>query len=52
MKGGEKGNPIGIHHDPQVKIKMCSPWEFPGGSEIKTLRFHCWEPGFDPWLGN
>ena len=22
--------------------------EFPGSPTVRTLRFHCWEPGFDP----
>ena len=26
--------------------------EFTGGAVVKTLHFHCWGPGFDPWLGN
>ena len=26
--------------------------EFPGGPVVKTWRFHCRGPGFDPWLGN
>ena len=27
-------------------------WEFPGSPVVRTLRFHCWGSGFDPWLGN
>ena len=26
--------------------------EFPGGPVVRTLRFHCRGPGFDPWSGN
>lgn len=35
MKGGEKGNLLGIYHGPQVKIKMCSPWEFPVAQRLR-----------------
>ena len=27
-------------------------WEFSGGPVVKTPKFHCWRPGFDPWLGD
>ena len=27
-------------------------WDFPGGPVVKTLRFQCRGPGFEPWLGN
>ena len=27
-------------------------WEFPGGPVVRTLRFHCGGPGFNPWSGN
>ena len=26
--------------------------EFPGGLVVRTPRFHCQGPGFDPWSGN
>ena len=26
--------------------------EFLGGSVVKTRHFHCFGPGFNPWLGN
>ena len=26
--------------------------EFPGGPVVRTPRFHCRGPGFDPWSGN
>ena len=26
--------------------------EFSGGTVVKTLHFHCQEPGFTPWLRN
>ena len=26
--------------------------EFPGGPVVRTPRFHCHEPGLDPWSGN
>ena len=26
--------------------------EFPGGPVVRTLRFHCRGPGFDPWSEN
>ena len=26
--------------------------EFPGGPVVRTLRFHCGGPGFDPWSKN
>lgn len=25
--------------------------ELPGGPVDRTLSFHCWEHGFDPWAG-
>ena len=25
--------------------------QFPGGPVVRTWRFHCWGPKFDPWLG-
>ena len=25
---------------------------FSGGPVVRTKWFHCWGPGFDPWLGN
>ena len=27
-------------------------WEFPGGPEARTWRFHCGGPGFHLWLRN
>ena len=27
-------------------------WDFPGGSVVSILGFHCQRPGFDPWLGS
>ena len=27
-------------------------WEFPGSPVVRTPRFHCQGPGFDPWSGN
>ena len=32
--------------------KKVGFWEFSGGAVGRTLRFHCQEPGFNPWLGN
>ena len=32
--------------------KKVGFWEFSGGPVGRTLRFHCQEPGFNPWLGN
>ena len=29
-----------------------SPWEFLGGPVVRSLRFHCRGPGFNPWSGN
>ena len=26
--------------------------EFVGDPVVRTLCFHCWGPGFDPWSGN
>lgn len=26
--------------------------KFADGAVVKRLHFHCWGPGFDPWLGN
>ena len=28
------------------------PWEFSGSPVVRTLRFHCLGPWFNPWLGN
>ena len=28
--------------------KQAPPW----GPVVRTQRFHCWRPGFHPWLGN
>ena len=33
-------------------IKGRDEGDFPIGPMVKTLRFHCREHGFDPWLGN
>ena len=30
----------------------CKPRQFPGGPVVRTPRFHCWGPGFDPWSEN
>ena len=27
-------------------------WEFPGSPVVRTQRFHCWGPRFNPWSGN
>ena len=32
-------------------FQKCEPEDFPGGPVVRTLHFHCREPGFDPWLG-
>ena len=32
--------------------KNMACWEFPDGPVVRTLRFHCWGPRFDLWLGN
>jgi len=32
--------------------KKITKREFPGGSVVKTLRFHSQGPGFNLWLGN
>ena len=31
-------------------LRNCQ--EFPGGPVVRTPRFHCRGPGFDPWSGN
>ena len=36
---------------PRITQK-CPCREFPGGPVVRILGFHCWELGFDPWLGN
>ena len=35
-----------IHQKLQVR------GEFPGGPVVRTLCFHCWGPGFNPWSGS
>ena len=35
-----------------LKIKKANYREFPGGPVVRTPRFRCWGPGFDPWSGN
>ena len=32
--------------------KKITKREFPGGSVVRTLRFHSQGPGFNLWLGN
>ena len=34
------------------QFKISPGWEFPGSPVVRTPRFHCWGPGFDPWSGN
>ena len=33
-------------------MKSCDMWGFPGVQVVRTLDFHCWRLGFNPWLGN
>ena len=35
-----------------VKVKDLYSGDFPGGSVVKTLCFHCRGHGFDPWWGD
>ena len=34
-----------------VALRMMERRDFPGGSVVKMLRFHCRGRGFDPWSG-
>ena len=36
---------------PACLFQKCEPGDFPGGPVVRTLHFHCREPGFHPWLG-
>ena len=48
-----KGKPDVWYINIKTKIQQ-EPlyWEFPGGPVVRTPRFHCWGPRFDPWSGN
>lgn len=37
-----------------IRIKSLESWGFLGSPVglVRTLCFHCWGPGFDPWLAN
>lgn len=32
-------------------FKKRKRWEFSGGPVVRTVRFHCWGPEFNPWSG-
>ena len=36
----------------QVVMENVCIRGFPGGPVLRTLRFHCQGPGFNPWLEN
>ena len=35
-----------------IQRKISRWWEFPGGPVVRTWRFHCCGPAFNPWLEN
>lgn len=41
---------VGPHSQGSGSLRMFL--EFPGGSAVRTLRFHCQGGGFSHWLGN
>ena len=36
----------------ELNWKIFKYQDFPGRPVVKTLSFHCWGHGFDPWSGN
>ena len=44
-----------LQHYSKLACKFQNRWlcgEFPGGPVVRTQRFHCSGPMFNPWLGN